>query len=521
MEALSAYAQADESSDSDGAASTAAVHVKRRRVGVQTAPSVSTKPCPPEQERTTAPRGLQVTPVPSQGTAVVAVPTYGAREDAGHAFHPSLSAAPYSVDASAFDREFSRAASERSDVPVHHSKSRKERRAPDQATTSRHAESTREASQRNGARNSANNHSVPSSEPSRKTPSSRPVFAPHAKLHLPDTADYQGRTWIDPPSSSRTFAQMEEYTAYVPKRVIQSYPKAHEGGASVLSFFPEYGHLLFSGGLDGNVRVWDVASHRKCIQTYCGHQKGVRDICIANDGRSFLSAGYDRCTRLWDTETGRVVGSYTFDGAIPFCVKFHPDDAHQNEFLAGCSDKKVIQMDIREAGKVQQSYDQHIGAVNSIAFVDDNRRFVSSADDKVLRVWEYGIPVVIKYISDPTMHSMPVLSVHPNRKWMSCQSMDNTIYVYSTQDRFKMNTKRSFSGHLVAGFACGLAYSPDGRFLASGDSLGRAFFWDWKTARMLRAHTAHKGVCTDVKWHPTMTSRVATCSRDGDIKLWD
>lgn len=45
---------------------------------------------------------------------------------------------------------------------------------------------------------------------------------------------------------------------------------------------------------------------------------------------------------------------------------------------------------------VSQEYNYHLGAVNTVTFIDDARRFVSSSDDKSLRVWEFGIPVQIK-----------------------------------------------------------------------------------------------------------------------------
>ena len=53
------------------------------------------------------------------------------------------------------------------------------------------------------------------------------------------------------------------------------------------------------------------------------------------------------------------------------------------------------QFDIN-SGDVVQEYDRHLGAVNTITFVDNNTKFVSTSDDKSLRVWEWDIPVDFK-----------------------------------------------------------------------------------------------------------------------------
>ena len=73
-----------------------------------------------------------------------------------------------------------------------------------------------------------------------------------------------------------------------------------------------------------------------------------------------------------------------------------------------------------------QEYDQHLGPVNTITFVDENRRFVTTSDDKTIRAWDYDIPVVIKYIAEPYMHSMPAVTLHPSSKILS-QLFDGVI----------------------------------------------------------------------------------------------
>lgn len=71
----------------------------------------------------------------------------------------------------------------------------------------------------------------------------------------------------------------------------------------------------------------------------------------------------------------------------------------------------------------------------------------------------------MKYIADPSMHSMPAVTLSPNQKWLACQSMDNKIVIFSALNRFKLNRKKTFTGHMVAGYACNLDFSPDMRFV--------------------------------------------------------
>lgn len=70
----------------------------------------------------------------------------------------------------------------------------------------------------------------------------------------------------------------------------------------------------------------------------------------------------------------------------------------------------------------------------------------------------------MKYIAEPSMHSMPAVTPSPNQKWLACQSMDNKIMIFTAMNRFKLHRKKTFKGHMVAGYACQLDFSPDMRY---------------------------------------------------------
>ncbi|GAA5848953.1 hypothetical protein JCM8547_006396 [Rhodosporidiobolus lusitaniae] len=349
-------------------------------------------------------------------------------------------------------------------------------------------------------------------------------------FHGKETHDYLGRTYLSIPTSAeillptsaerldkpRTPNNDEGLESFVPKKCIHTW-SGHTKGVSRIQLFPTSGHMVLSASLDTRIKLWDVYREGKCLRTFMGHSKAVHDVTFSNSGAEFLSAAFDRQMKLWDTETGQCKQAFS-NGKIPYCIKFHPEQQHT--FLAGMSDKKVIQYDIR-SGEITQEYNQHLGPVNTITFVDENRRFVTTSDDKTMRVWDFDIPVPIKLIADPQMHSMPAVGLSPNGKWLAATSLDNQIVLFGA-DTFKQNRKKRFAGHTIAGYACEPRFSPDGRFVSSGDGQGNMVFWDFKTSRIVgRLNKAHKQVVVSHQWLPHETSKLITSSWDGLIKLWD
>lgn len=323
-------------------------------------------------------------------------------------------------------------------------------------------------------------------------------------FHGESLYDYQGRTYMHIPTDTDVNLRGEpgDTESFLPEYCIHTFT-GHTKGITALRLFPHSGHLLLSASMDTKIKLWDLYHEGRCLRTFLGHSNAVRDITFSNDGRRFLSAGWDEQIKLWDTETGSCLSAVSFND-VPICVRFHPDEDKQHIFLVGTNDRRIVQYDLH-AKQITQEYNEHQGAVNSITFVDHNRRFLSTSDDKSLRAWDYDIPVPIKLVADPLMHSMPSVTLHPSLRWLACQTMNNTITVFSAEN-FKQR-KKVFRGHATAGFACQVGFSPDGRFISSGDSQGDLVFWDWKSGQLLKRLHTHKDVIIAHEWLPHETVR--------------
>ncbi|CDH14185.1 probable Pre-mRNA-processing factor 17 [Zygosaccharomyces bailii ISA1307] len=339
-------------------------------------------------------------------------------------------------------------------------------------------------------------------------------------FHGENEHDYQGRGILHPPAEVNVDFSKQHFKCFLPKKRIYSY-QGHARGTSALNFLPHTGHLFLSGGNDNLVKIWDFYHDRTCLRDYRGHQKPIKALDFNDDGSNFLSASFDQYVRSWDTETGIIKARYSFS-STPNDLKYRP--LHGNEFIVGLSNSKINHFDDRVAAKqgLVQVYDHHLSSILSLEFFPDGSKFISSSEDKTVRIWENQVNIPIKQISDTSQHSMPFLKVHPDHHYFCAQSMDNTIYSFSMKPKYRRHPNKSFNGHQSAGYGIHIGFSPDGHYLLSGDSKSRLFVWDWTTTKLLKTfELPGRKPVTQVGWHPQETSKVLCSGTTGKIHVLD
>lgn len=128
------------------------------------------------------------------------------------------------------------------------------------------------------------------------------------KFHGVSEVDYLGRSFIHVPADVDVDLTSESGSqiCYAPKKLLHSFV-GHTKGVTTMRLFPQSGHLVLSGSQDTKIKIWDIYHDRKCLRTYQGHDKPIKDLAFSNDGKKFLSASHDKWIKLWDTETGKKI----------------------------------------------------------------------------------------------------------------------------------------------------------------------------------------------------------------------
>jgi eukaryotic-like serine/threonine-protein kinase len=307
---------------------------------------------------------------------------------------------------------------------------------------------------------------------------------------------------------------------------------AHIGGVNSVAFMPD-GKRLFSSGIAQPLRrvratkdtsdaisLWDAATGRPIPLQLDGLSDKVAAACLSPDGTHIAASPRDHTVLLWNVATGGVV---TLEGPanhVASGVRFSPDGKRLVSLHRSGEHRSVgatISMRIWDlaAHKCVRTFDRvHASPVSEASFSADGRQLV---------------------VCPSSPGSFAVYDTETGREEYSCHAPDDMLEhaVFSplgarlatwgdkgirVWDLAKREPVAFWPSEYRHGHS--LAYSRDGKQLATAGSDGTAEIWDTSSGRKVQTFKGHSGMIRAIAFSPD-GARLATGGADGTVRLWD
>ena len=312
--------------------------------------------------------------------------------------------------------------------------------------------------------------------------------------------------------------------------------RGHSLAVQTVCFSPD-GKYLASGSEDKTIKIWEFRTGRE-LKTLNGHQSQVNQVLYSSDGTRLISAGRDQKVIIWDINSASILKQYTYPDENVVSIDLSSDD----QFLAIGTTNRTVRILNLATDSVIFTQKARVGQYGShVVFSENEKQLVVGEDNRTVKIYDIetgkllneigeefgscggcdtrsavlsnneiikgssGSPLAIRSMSGDTRkilvqdspERLNALLLSPDKSGLIVVDEDSAVYfdLKTGRQAYKLNkNQQERDAKYGLGMLRGVpvrssdqfndaAFSPDGRWLATGDNSNLITIWNAKTGQ--------------------------------------
>lgn len=258
------------------------------------------------------------------------------------------------------------------------------------------------------------------------------------------------------------------------------------------------------------------------------HQDQVRAIAFSPDGTLVVSGSDDGTLILWEAATGRAIRCMQGLEHDVEAVAFSPDGSLIASAAGGAPGRAPVRLwsaatgeEVHASSTLKSGYDRHL----AVAFSQDGSFAASASKQGNISLWDQSTGAVRTWRIE--VHFLLEAAAFSNGcDRVAVGSDDGTVEVWETAPERRLWRRRGFNTPLWGRHGFGtpraipaVAFSPNGKMVASGGQDGIVMLWDALTGARPGVFYCDSVAVWAVAFSPD--SRIMASASRCSITLWD